>query len=142
MTAALVAEKSWTRVRLALLLTVKDIYIISNQKPLTKFTSSSRSTEFKDILAWNISQMITKTIPISTRLIKSYAMKHGIQFWVWRKFQWKLRQQQSFLEISPMQKEVFLPYKLQNHAYDRRTHSDQRKMIILHREIARINRVI
>ena len=80
MTAALVAEKSWTRVRLALLLTVKDIYIISNQKPLTKFTSSSRSTEFKDILAWNISQMITKTIPLSTRLIKSYAMKHGIQF--------------------------------------------------------------
>ena len=43
--------------------------------PLTNFTSTSRSTSFKDILPWNISEMITKTIPISTRIIISYAMK-------------------------------------------------------------------
>ena len=34
---------------------------------LTEFTSSSRSTEFNDTLPWNISQIITKTIPISMR---------------------------------------------------------------------------
>ena len=38
--------------------------------PLTKFTSSIRSTEFKYILPWNISQMIEKTILISTRIEK------------------------------------------------------------------------
>ena len=46
--------------------------------PLKKFSSSSRSTEFKDIIPWNISQMITKTVSISTRIVKSYAMKWGI----------------------------------------------------------------
>ena len=33
-------------VRLDLVLTMRDIYINSNPNPLTKFTSSSRSTEF------------------------------------------------------------------------------------------------
>ena len=51
---------------------------------LAIFTSSSRGIEFKDILPWNISQMITKTIPI-TRIVISYAMKRGILFWVYRK---------------------------------------------------------
>ena len=36
--------------------------------PITEFTSSSRSTAFKDILPWNISQIITKTIPIGMRI--------------------------------------------------------------------------
>ena len=57
-------------------------YIHSNLNPLTKFTSSSRSTEFKDILPKNISQMITKTIPIKTRIVVSYAMKWGILLWI------------------------------------------------------------
>ena len=57
-------------VRLDLILTMRDIYINSNVSPLTKFTSS-RSTEFKDILTWNISEMITKTVPISTRIVIS-----------------------------------------------------------------------
>ena len=36
---------------------MKDIYINSNLNSLTKFTSSSsRNTEFKGILSWNISQ--------------------------------------------------------------------------------------
>ena len=51
----------------------------------TKFTSSSRNTVFKDILPWNISQMVMKTIPISTRIVISYAMKRGILFWVYWK---------------------------------------------------------
>ena len=63
-------------------LTIRDIYINSNLNPLTKSTSSSRSTEFKDILAWNISEMITKTLPISTRIVLSYAMKRGTPFGV------------------------------------------------------------
>ena len=68
-----------------LILTMRDIYINSNLNPLTKFTSSSRSTNFKDILPWNISQMITKTIPISTRIVISYVIKRGILFWVYWK---------------------------------------------------------
>ena len=49
--------------------TYREIYIYINSylNPLTKFTSNSRSTEFKDILPWDISQIIRKTIPISTR---------------------------------------------------------------------------
>ena len=61
---------------------MRDIYINSSLNPLTKFTSSSRSTKFKDILSWNISQMIMKTIPISTRIVISYAMKWGILLWI------------------------------------------------------------
>ena len=54
--------KPWKWVRIDLQLTMTDIYIISNQIPHTKFTSSSsRSTKFKDIFPWNISQMIAKT---------------------------------------------------------------------------------
>ena len=60
------------------MLTVKDIYINSNLNPLTEFTSSSRSTEFKDILLRSISQMITKTVLISMRIVTSYAMKQDM----------------------------------------------------------------
>ena len=67
--------KPWRWMRLDLIFSMRDIYINSNPNPLTKFTSSSRSTELKDILPWNISQMITKTIPITTRIVISYAMK-------------------------------------------------------------------
>ena len=51
-----------------IILTMSNIYISSNPNPLTNFTSSSRRIEFKDIHPWNISHMITKTIPISTRI--------------------------------------------------------------------------
>ena len=57
---------------------MRDIYINYNLNPLTKFTSSSISIEFKDILPWNISQLITKTVPISMRIVISYAIKRGI----------------------------------------------------------------
>ena len=63
-----------------LILTMRDILINSNLKTLTKFTSSSRNTEFKDILSWDISQLITKTIPISTWIVMSHAMTLGILF--------------------------------------------------------------
>ena len=64
--------------RLDLRFSVGDIYINSNLNTLTKFTNSSRSTKFKDIIQWNISKMITKTIPISMRIVISYEMKRGI----------------------------------------------------------------
>ena len=35
---------------------------------------SSRSNEFKDILPCNISQMIMKTVPVSTRIVISNVM--------------------------------------------------------------------
>ena len=68
-----------------LILTMSDIYINSNTNPLTNFTRSSRSTEFKDIFTWNISQLVMKTITISARIVISRAMKRGILFWVYWK---------------------------------------------------------
>ena len=65
---------------LDLIFTMRDIYINSNLNPLTKFTGSSRSTKFKDIFPWNIPQLITKTIPISTRIFISYAVKQASPF--------------------------------------------------------------
>ena len=64
--------KPWRWVRLDLMLTMRDVYINSVLKPLTTLASSSRSTEFKDILPWNISQAIAKTIPISTRMVMQW----------------------------------------------------------------------
>ena len=51
MVAAQAAENHGKR--LELILAMRDIYINSNLNPLTKFTSSSRSTELKDVLQWN-----------------------------------------------------------------------------------------
>ena len=62
----------------------RDICINSNLNPLTKFNSSSRDTEFNYILPWNITQMITKTISISARIVISYAMKRGIPLRIWK----------------------------------------------------------
>ena len=45
---------------------------------------SLRSTN----LPWNISQMIMKTTPISTRTVISYAMKQGILLWI----SWKVNE--------------------------------------------------
>ena len=73
--------KPWRLVRLDLILTVRDIYINSKLNSLTKFTSS-KSTDFKDIFPWNISQKIMKIVPISMRLVISYAMKQGILLWI------------------------------------------------------------
>ena len=64
--------RPWRWARLGLIFTMRDICINYNLNPLTQFTSS-RSTEFKDILPCNISQMITKTISVS------------IPFWIWWK---------------------------------------------------------
>ena len=76
--------KPWRWVSFDQILLMRNIYINSNLNPLTRFTSTNRSTEFKDILPWNIFQMITKTIPISTRI----DMKQGILFWVY----WKVNE--------------------------------------------------
>ena len=73
--------KPWRWGRFDLILMIWDVYINSSLNPLTKFISSSRSTEFKDILLWNMSLMITKIIPITTRIVISYAMERGILFW-------------------------------------------------------------
>ena len=77
--------KPWRWVRLGLILMMSDTYINCSLNPLTKFTSSNRSTEFKDIMPWNISQMIMKTIPITIRIVISYVIKPGIPLWVWQK---------------------------------------------------------
>ena len=68
-----------------LIITMRNLYISSYLNLITKFTSSSRSIEFKDFLPYNISQIITKTIPVSRRIFIKCAMKRGITFWVWQK---------------------------------------------------------
>ena len=75
--------KTWIWVKLDLILTMKDTYINSNLRPFTKFTINSKRTEFKDILPWNIPQVVTKTVTISTRIVISYAIKQFIllRFW-------------------------------------------------------------
>ena len=50
-----------------------------------RFTNSSRSTEFKDILPWDIFEMITKIILSSTRIVLSNVMKLSIPLWIWWK---------------------------------------------------------
>ena len=72
--------KPWRCLGFDLILTMRDTYINYNLNSFTKFTSSSRSTRFKDIVPWNISQMIPKTISINTRIVISYAMKRVILF--------------------------------------------------------------
>ena len=47
------------------------------------------------IFPWNISQMITKTIPISTRLVIRYPMKGGILLWIW----WKVNGNNNMIKI-------------------------------------------
>ena len=83
--SSLSSWKPWRWVRLDLILLMRDTNINPNLNPLTKFTSSSRSSEFKDMLPWNISQMITKTVPISTEIVISNAMKGVILLWIWWK---------------------------------------------------------
>ena len=57
-----------------MILTMKDIYINSNLNPLTKFPTSSTSTEFKNNPPMEHLSNYHKTIPISTRIVISYAM--------------------------------------------------------------------
>ena len=47
---------------------------------ITKFSSSSKTTEFKNILLWSISQIIRKAAQICTRIIVTNAIKRGIPF--------------------------------------------------------------
>ena len=80
--------KPWRWMKLDLIFTMRDLLTNSNLDPLTKFSSSHRSTEFKDILPCNICQIIKKPIPIHTRTVTSWAMKGVIPFWVWNKVSW------------------------------------------------------
>ena len=75
--------------RLELIFMMRDIYINSNLNPLTKFTSSSRRTEFQNILSCNINQMIMKTIAIST-ISLCHETGHPVLSLMER--QWELRQ--------------------------------------------------
>ena len=54
--------KPWRWVRLDLIFAMRDIYISVPHEHHTKLATTSGNTEFKDILPWNISQMITNTI--------------------------------------------------------------------------------
>ena len=64
--------KVWRRVTFHSILQMR---IYWKKSLLKKTTGSSRTTDFKDILLWNISQMITKTLQITKRIFISYVMK-------------------------------------------------------------------
>ena len=66
--------------RLDLIFMMSDIYINFDEDPFTKFSKSSRTTKFKDIIPWYISHMITKSILFSMKIVISCAMKRGIPF--------------------------------------------------------------
>ena len=51
---------------------VRNIYINFNPNLLTKLTGNSKSTEYKDILPYSVSQMIKETVPIRIRIVISY----------------------------------------------------------------------
>ena len=92
--------KPWRWLRRNLIFTMRDIYVNFDMDPPTKFSSSRKSTEFKNILPWNISQMIMNIIPIIMRIVMRFVIKRGIAFWVRRKeSQWKRKQKhdQNFL---------------------------------------------
>ena len=78
--------------RLGLIFTLGDIYINSHLKPLTKFSTNSRTTEFKDFFLWNITQIISKTISISTKIDKLCDEKEHPLLSL-KESQWKLRHQ-------------------------------------------------
>ena len=73
----------WRWVRLDLIF--QFLTINSTLNPHIKVTSSRKSTKFKDILSGHISRIITKAVPVSTRIVISYAMKQGILLWIWWK---------------------------------------------------------
>ena len=75
--------KPWWWMRLNLIFPMRDIYINSNLN--TEFTKNSRSTKLKYVLPWNISQMVTKNVLISTRIVISYAIKWDIPLLIWWK---------------------------------------------------------
>ena len=68
-----------------LIFTMGNIYINSNLNPFTKFTRSSRNTEFKAVFSWKISEVIMKTVPISKGMVISHVMEWVISYWVWGK---------------------------------------------------------
>ena len=94
MAAAQAAENHGDEYFYDLIFSMRDIYINSNLNTLIKFTSSSRSTKIKDILSWNISQMITKTTP-SNQHENSHKLcdETGHPIVNLMENQWKLRQQ-------------------------------------------------
>ena len=62
-------------VRIELTFTMKDMHISSSLAHLRKFSTSSSSIKFKYIFPWNIPKMITKTIPVGTRIVICSAIK-------------------------------------------------------------------
>ena len=68
--------------RLHLIYSMRNIYKNSNLERLTQFSSSCRSTEFKNIIPWTISKMIMKNIPVHTRIVIKCEMRRSNPFWV------------------------------------------------------------
>ena len=66
--------KPWRCVRLDLIFSMRDIYINYN----LNHSQNSLAEAEALIFPWNISQMITKTIPSSTRIVISYEKKKDI----------------------------------------------------------------
>ena len=77
------SRKPWRWVRLGLIFTMKGIYINSNMNPLSKFTSSSRSTKCKE----NLSHLSNdhKDGPNQHKNSHELCKERSSHFWVWQK---------------------------------------------------------
>ena len=96
-------------VRLHLTLSMSDKYINSKLNPLTKFTSSCRGTEFKEILPWNISPNDQDDRPIQQENSHKQCDETGHPIINMMESQWKLRQRhdQNFpMEGNNQKKEI------------------------------------
>ena len=96
---------------------MRDIFVNSNLNLLKNFRDSNRTTEFKNILSWNISQMTIKTILINKRITKSVVIKRSIPLEV-RPDENIYENPQNFLVIWSVQKEFSSLYKVQDYAYE------------------------
>ena len=79
--------------RLDLIFTIRDLYINSNLNTLTKFSSSRRSTEFKDILPMEHLSNDDGGHPNPRENSHKYYDKKGYPLLSLKESQWKLTQQ-------------------------------------------------
>ena len=78
--------KPWRWMRLDWIFKMRDIDINSNLDQLKISGTISKSAKFKNILPWNISQMITRTHNQHESIVTSFVIKkRNNSFWVWTK---------------------------------------------------------
>ena len=76
------SKKTWKPQRLVRCDLIHNEGYIHQFQPEPTRKIHKQPQKLKVTLQWTISQMITKTVPTSTRIAISYGIKQGIPFWV------------------------------------------------------------